>query len=321
VAKEVVPSWTDLTRGVLEKALTDRWNQDPGVCFCRIPGKHPEPVTVPEGYVKSRRSVFDTSRRSCYIEIDRIRAFVSRYGGLDPTRRELEELDGLRKALKEQWRYVKLMVTSKGPEVLSGSDNVVSALGEAVDAALLCSREFVGRCLAKSLGDEAPTDKDTCIVDDRVTPESTTHRQDEVAVKSVTMEHVEKWTDFTECKQAQDEVFEAWWDRMQAKAGECALETMNGDDVMMLELIRGVSYSKLQQRLLMDPEPTLSGLVRIAEQWQVQTAEDGGNTMSSVPPLGQGASLFPKSSDPPLCEGAALYHAHTIDTLEDETEA
>ena len=213
VVKEVVPQWSNLTRGVLEKALTDRWNQDPGVCFCRVPEKHPEPITIPEGYVKSRRSVFDTSRRLCYIEIDRVRAFVSRHNGLDPTRGKLEELGTLRTSLKEQWRYVKLMVTSEGPEVLSGSDNVGSALGEAVDAALLCSGEFIERCLAKPLGDE-----DTGTVDDKVTPEST-HRQEEVAVKSVIMEHVEKWTGFTECKQAQNEVFEVWWDRMQAKAG------------------------------------------------------------------------------------------------------
>ena len=38
VAKEVVLSWTDLNRWVQEKALTDRLNQDPGACFCRIPG-------------------------------------------------------------------------------------------------------------------------------------------------------------------------------------------------------------------------------------------------------------------------------------------
>jgi hypothetical protein len=138
---------------------------------------------------------------------------VSRHDGLDPTRGKLEKLGTLRTSLKEQWRYVKLMVTSEGPEVLSGSDNVVSAMGEAVDAALLCSGEFIERCLAKPLGDE-----DTGTVDDKVTPEST-HRQEEVAVKSVIMEHVEKWTGFIECKQAQNEVFEVWWDRMQAKAG------------------------------------------------------------------------------------------------------
>ena len=119
---------------------------------------------------------------------------------------------------------------------------------------------------------------------------------------------------------------------MQAKAGECALETMNRDDIMMLELIRGVSDSKLQQRLLMEPEPTLSGLVQIAEQWKVQTAvdgwrwtEDGGNTVSRAPSLDRvqtaedgGNAVSPA---PPLDEGAALYHAHTIDTLEDEIEA
>ena len=54
LAKEVVLSWTYLNRGVQEKALTDQWNQDPGVSFCRIPGKHVEPITVRKGYVKSQ---------------------------------------------------------------------------------------------------------------------------------------------------------------------------------------------------------------------------------------------------------------------------
>lgn len=44
----VVQSWAGLDRGVLEKALRDWWNSDPGTCFCKHPGKHPEPVIVPE---------------------------------------------------------------------------------------------------------------------------------------------------------------------------------------------------------------------------------------------------------------------------------
>ena len=54
VTTEVVQSWTGLNRGVLEKALEDRWNCDPGMCFCTPPGKHPEPAIVPEGSVKSQ---------------------------------------------------------------------------------------------------------------------------------------------------------------------------------------------------------------------------------------------------------------------------
>ena len=84
---------------------------------------------------------------------------------------------------------------------------------------------------------------------------------------------------FTECKQAQGEMFKVWWDKRKAKAVECALETMNRDDVMMLELVRGVSDTMLQKKLLMEQQPKLSVLVRIAEQWQaldsVQTALGG----------------------------------------------
>ena len=43
---------------------------------------------------------------------------------------------------------------------------------------------------------------------------------------------------------------------------------INRDNVMMLELIQGVSDSMLQKRLLMEQEPTLSKLAWIAEQWQ-----------------------------------------------------
>ena len=60
------------------------------------------------------------------------------------------------------------MVTSKSPEVQTGSDDVVSALGEAVGAALRCSREFTRKCLAKTADDVVTEiDEDTCIVDDR----------------------------------------------------------------------------------------------------------------------------------------------------------
>ena len=69
------------------------------MCFCKNSGKHPEPVTVLEGYVKSRRSMFDTSRRSCYLEINRIRVFVDRHEGVNTTHGKLKELDDLRRAL------------------------------------------------------------------------------------------------------------------------------------------------------------------------------------------------------------------------------
>ena len=42
---ETVQQWTDLTREELGKALKERWNEDPEVCFCKDPGKHPGPVS------------------------------------------------------------------------------------------------------------------------------------------------------------------------------------------------------------------------------------------------------------------------------------
>ena len=57
---------------------------------------------------------------------------------------------------------------------------------------------------------------------------------------------------FTECVQAPGELFKAWWDKKKSKAVECALEEMRRDDVMMLELVRGVSDTLLQKKLLQE---------------------------------------------------------------------
>ena len=85
VCHKAVQSLTHLTREGMEEALRERWKRDPGVCFCKNPQKHTEPVIVPNGYVKCRRSVFDTSWRSCYLRIDRIRAFLGCHKSVDAT--------------------------------------------------------------------------------------------------------------------------------------------------------------------------------------------------------------------------------------------
>ena len=92
VTAEVVQSGTGLNRGVLETTLEDRWN--------------PEPAIVLEGSVKSQRWVVDMSRRSSYLEIDRIKTFLDCHKGMEVTRSELEELDDLERALIRQWRPV-----------------------------------------------------------------------------------------------------------------------------------------------------------------------------------------------------------------------
>ena len=119
--------WTNLTRERLKKALRERWNKIPEVCFCKNPEKHREHVTVPNGYVECRRSVYDTSRGSCYLGIDQIEEFLCRYRSVDATHDELEELRELDVALRKQWGYVRAMVSSESPEVQRGSDNLVSA--------------------------------------------------------------------------------------------------------------------------------------------------------------------------------------------------
>jgi hypothetical protein len=125
---------------VLERALEDWWNCDPGTCFCTRPGKHPEPAIVPEGSVTSQQLVLDMSQRSSYLEIDRIETFLDCHEGTVVTRSELKELDDLERALIRQWKYVRRLVTSEGPDNLTGSDNLISALGLAVGDALRSSK-------------------------------------------------------------------------------------------------------------------------------------------------------------------------------------
>ena len=73
---------------------------------------------------------------------------------------------------------------------------------------------------------------------------------------------------FSTCKQARGELFKTWWDTKLRKATECDLDGMRGTDWLALELIRGVSDAELQKKLLLEQDPALHRLVRIAEQWQ-----------------------------------------------------
>ena len=59
-----------------------------------------------------------------------------------------------------------------------------------------------------------------------------------------------------------------WWVRKKAAARECELEKITKDDVMLLELIRGVCDPKLKEEFLKQREPDLTQLVQIAERWQ-----------------------------------------------------
>ena len=62
--------------------------------------------------------------------------------------------------------------------------------------------------------------------------------------------------------------FKAWWEKKRSKAVECDLKAIKEDDWLVLELIRGVSDTMLQKRLLQEHQASLAQLVLIAEQWQ-----------------------------------------------------
>jgi hypothetical protein len=138
---DAVQQWTGLIREKLGKALKERWNKDPEVCFCKDPGKHPGLISneLPEG----QRSVFDTSRRSCYIGVGKIEEFMAKIADVTLMVTTLEELKSLQAALRRQWGYMRTMISSEGTEVLKGSGNLVSATGYAVCNALVSSSRFI----------------------------------------------------------------------------------------------------------------------------------------------------------------------------------
>ena len=117
------------------------------------------------------------SRRSSYLEIDRIKTFLDCHEGTEVTRSELEELDDLERALIRQWRYVHRLVTSEGPDTLTGSDNLISALGLAVGDALRSSKRFIREAAMAKVNAQATgeTNQDNPPV---VTPQETTGKHD-----------------------------------------------------------------------------------------------------------------------------------------------
>ena len=58
--------------------------------------------------------------------------------------------------------------------------------------------------------------------------------------------------DFTVCKQARGELFKTWWENKRSKAVECDLKAAQENDWLVLKLIRGVSDTMLQKRLLQE---------------------------------------------------------------------
>ena len=63
------------------------------------------PVAVPQGSAKSQRLVLDMSRRSTYVEINRIFTFLDYHESAEVTHEELKEPSYMERALVRQWRY------------------------------------------------------------------------------------------------------------------------------------------------------------------------------------------------------------------------
>ena len=101
------------------------------------------------------------SRRSSYIDIGRIRTFLACHDSAEVTRSELEELDVMERALIRQWKYVLHLVTSESPEALTGSENLVSALGMAVGDTLRSSKQFIKWATTAMLNAQQSCDEPT----------------------------------------------------------------------------------------------------------------------------------------------------------------
>ena len=73
--------------------------------------------------------------------------------------------------------------------------------------------------------------------------------------------------DFQECVQKPNQSFPEWWALKLTKGQDCDLENITRDEVLLLEMIRGVADLKLKEEFLKQQNPTLDGLKAIAEQW------------------------------------------------------
>ena len=60
-----------------------------------------------------------------------------------------------------------------------------------------------------------------------------------------------------------------WWTWKKAKAKECQLEAIKKNEIMLLELIRGIHDHKLRDEFLQQKEPTLTHIVQVASRWQM----------------------------------------------------
>ena len=77
-------------------------------------------------------SVMGISRRSAYIEINRIIDFLDCHGSAEVTREELEELNDMERSLVGRWNDVLRLIEDDRNVIDTDDHNLVSALGMAV---------------------------------------------------------------------------------------------------------------------------------------------------------------------------------------------
>jgi hypothetical protein len=103
--KEVVQQRVGLNRESLVENLQHQWNHD---------------------------SVMGISRRSAYIEINRIIDFLDCHRSAEVTREELEELNDMERSLVGRWNDVLHLIEDDRNVINTDDHNLVSALGMAV---------------------------------------------------------------------------------------------------------------------------------------------------------------------------------------------
>ena len=213
--------------------------------------KHPGNVSG--GILRYVRLVCDTSGRSCRDEIGRIEACITGF----PFPHYQAELD---KLISDTGKAVADPLTSSGYRLM-GRGNLVRVseidvpLGtvaptKTYDASKSASSGAIGNMGTKN-------DSDLRLPDD-IWLQEIFHGNKPLLLRC---------QQFQACVQSPGEPFSVWWAKKKAKAAKCQLEEITPEDLMSLELIRGVYDPKLRCEFLRQEEPPLAYLVSIAEWW------------------------------------------------------
>ena len=88
------------------------------------------------------------------MEIDRIREFLDYHESTKVTRKELEELGNLERALDRTWKYARRLATSEDLDASAEPDDATSTLGAAVGDTLRDSRRFLREATMAELNNQ-----------------------------------------------------------------------------------------------------------------------------------------------------------------------